>query len=144
NFNHLAVSPKGAQGAMQIMPATQVQLGLTEPFDLRRNILAGSAFMHKLLVKYGSVELALAAYNAGPGAVDKYHGIPPYRETQNYVQRVLNIWKNTEQIGPSLALAQPKKTNLKAKAGKVKDNPKPQVVKEKLSSVITTSVITKS
>ena len=98
NFDPLAVSPKGAQGAMQIMPATQEQLGLADPFDARANIHAGCAFIHELLVQYGSVELALAAYNAGPKAVMKYGGIPPYAETQRYVRRVMTLWKG-EHLG---------------------------------------------
>lgn len=93
NFDHLAVSSKGAQGAMQIMPATQAMLGLEDPFDVRANIHAGCAFIRELLVQYGSTELALAAYNAGPGAVDKYHGIPPYAETQAYVRKVMSLWQ---------------------------------------------------
>lgn len=93
NFDHMAVSPAGAQGAMQIMPGTQVQLGLKDPFDVRANIHAGCAFLRELLVKYGTPELALAAYNAGPGAVDKYRGIPPYAETQKYVRKIMALWQ---------------------------------------------------
>ncbi|MBO6171101.1 MAG: lytic transglycosylase domain-containing protein, partial [Desulfovibrio sp.] len=96
NFDHLAVSSKGAQGAMQIMPGTQAQLGLEEPFDVRANIHAGCAFLRELLLQYGSTELALAAYNAGPGAVDRYGGIPPYAETRNYVRRVMALWQGEE------------------------------------------------
>ncbi len=93
NFDHLAVSSKGAQGAMQIMPSTQALLGLEDPFDVRANIHAGCAFIRELLVQYGSPELALAAYNAGPGAVDRYNGIPPYAETQAYVRKVMTLWQ---------------------------------------------------
>ena len=95
NFDHLAISPAGAQGAMQIMPGTQARLGLNDPFNVRANIHAGCAFMRELLVKYGSAELALAAYNAGPRAVDKYGGIPPYAETQAYVRKVMAFWQGT-------------------------------------------------
>ena len=93
NFDHLAISSAGAQGAMQIMPGTQAQLGLNDPFDVRANIHAGCAFIRELLVQYGSTELALAAYNAGPGAVDKYGGIPPFAETREYVRRVMAFWE---------------------------------------------------
>lgn len=93
NFDHRAVSSKGAQGAMQIMPDTQAQLGLENPFDVRANIHAGCAFLRELLLQYGSTELALAAYNAGPGAVDRHGGIPPYAETRNYVRRVMALWQ---------------------------------------------------
>ncbi|MCR5561826.1 MAG: lytic transglycosylase domain-containing protein, partial [Desulfovibrio sp.] len=103
NFDHLAVSSKGAQGAMQIMPGTQAQLGLKDPFDVQANIHAGCAFIRELLLQYGSTELALAAYNAGPGAVDKYGGIPPYAETQNYVRRVMALWQGEERQNPPAA-----------------------------------------
>ncbi|MBQ9536436.1 MAG: lytic transglycosylase domain-containing protein [Desulfovibrionaceae bacterium] len=91
-FDPKAVSPKGAQGIMQIMPATQAELGLKDPFDLEANLFAGCALLRTLLAKYDSVELALAAYNAGVGAVKKYGGIPPFKETTNYVRKVLELW----------------------------------------------------
>ena len=96
DFDHLLVSPAGARGAMQIMPETQADLGLDDPFDVWANIHAGCAYIHELLVQYGSVELALAAYNAGPGAVDKYGGIPPYPETRDYVRRVMALWQGDD------------------------------------------------
>lgn len=105
DFDHLAVSPAGAQGAMQIMPGTQAELGLEDPFDVRANIHAGCAYIHELLAQYGSAELALAAYNAGPGAVDKYGGIPPYPETRHYVRRVMALWQG-EQAQPEVAGAE--------------------------------------
>ncbi|MBQ7457134.1 MAG: lytic transglycosylase domain-containing protein [Desulfovibrio sp.] len=97
NFDPKAVSPVGAQGLMQIMPATQQDLGLKDPFDPKANIMAGAAYFRILLTRYGSPELALAAYNAGMGAVDKYKGIPPYRETQNFVQRVVGFWQQSAE-----------------------------------------------
>ena len=89
-FNPRAVSPKGALGLMQLMPATAAQFGVTDAFNPVQNIRAGVKYLKQLLDKYeGRVELALAAYNAGPGAVQKYGGkVPPYRETQNYVARI--------------------------------------------------------
>jgi len=90
NFDPNAVSKKGAQGLMQLMPKTAEMFRLIDPFHPRENIYAGVAYFKSLLVKYQWNErLALAGYNAGPGAVDKYNGIPPYPETQNYVKKVL-------------------------------------------------------
>ena len=89
-FNPRAVSPKGALGLMQLMPATAAELGVTDAFNPVQNVRAGVKYLKQLLDTYdGRVELALAAYNAGPGAVKKYGGkVPPYRETQNYVARI--------------------------------------------------------
>jgi|GEM_PF-3630511 len=85
-----AVSPRGAQGVMQIMPATQRELGLDDPFDPEANVEAGSRYLRQQLDRFGSLELALAAYNAGPGNVLKYGGMPPFDETRTFVQRVLD------------------------------------------------------
>ncbi len=83
-----AQSPAGAQGLMQLMPGTQRQLGVSDAFDPQQNVDAGVAYLRRLTDEFGTV-LALAAYNAGPGAVRRYNGIPPYRETRAYVQAVL-------------------------------------------------------
>jgi len=92
-FNPKAISTKGAKGLMQIMPSTQKDLNLDLPFDPALNLKAGIKYLRSLLDKFKDLRLALAAYNAGPGAVKKYGGIPPYRETQNYVQKVLTLYR---------------------------------------------------
>lgn len=90
-FQADAVSKSGAMGIMQLMPATAEYLGCTNPYDPGENIMAGAKYISQLLHKYnGDTSLALAAYNAGSGSVDKYGGIPPFTETQNYVSRILN------------------------------------------------------
>ncbi len=89
-FNACAVSPKGAQGLMQIMPDTQKLLGLTEPFNPERNIAAGTQYLRSMLDKFQTEVMALAAYNAGPGAVAKHGGVPPYDETKDYVLKVVD------------------------------------------------------
>ena len=88
-FNPNARSHKGAMGLMQLMPATAAELGVTDPYNPSENIRGGVAYLKGLLMKFAqNVELALAAYNAGPNAVTKYGAVPPYRETQNYVTRI--------------------------------------------------------
>ncbi len=88
SFQAHAVSPKGARGAMQIMPETQKELGLEDPYDAEANVMAGSAYLRRQLDRFGTLELALAAYNAGPANVVKYGGVPPFPETQEYLRQV--------------------------------------------------------
>jgi soluble lytic murein transglycosylase-like protein len=102
DFNPAAVSPKGAIGLMQLMPDTARDLGV-DPKNPSENADAGTRYLRDLLARYedqpNQVELALAAYNAGPAAVDKYHGVPPYRETREYILRVLKSW-NPPPVAP--------------------------------------------
>lgn len=98
-FQPSALSPKGAIGLMQLMPSTARVLGV-DPKDPKQNAEGGAQYLRELLARYENdpdqVLLALAAYNAGPGAVEKYHGVPPYRETREYILRVLKNWERHE------------------------------------------------
>ncbi|MEM7137219.1 MAG: lytic transglycosylase domain-containing protein [Myxococcota bacterium] len=90
DFNPNVVSRAGAMGLMQLMPKTARSMGVSDPFDARQNILGGARYLRILANRFkGDLILTVAAYNAGEGAVDKYEGIPPYKETQRYVRRVL-------------------------------------------------------
>jgi soluble lytic murein transglycosylase-like protein len=91
-FNPLAVSPAGAAGLAQLMPATARELGVTNRHDPQQSIDGGARYLRQMLDRFGSVHLALAAYNAGPGAVTKAGGIPRNRETPGYVRSVLDRW----------------------------------------------------
>jgi soluble lytic murein transglycosylase-like protein len=96
SFNPKAVSPKGALGLMQLMPTTAELVGVSNPFDPLESLKGGALYLKKLLEEFRDLELALAAYNAGPEKVRLYKGIPPYSETQNYVRTVLyyyNLFK---------------------------------------------------
>jgi len=90
-FDPGAVSRAGAQGLMQLMPKLSAQMGVTNAFDPRENIMAGAEYLSALIGdQNGNVALALASYNAGPGAVERYGGIPPFKETQQYVRKILD------------------------------------------------------
>jgi hypothetical protein len=109
NYNHYAVSPKGAEGLMQLMPQTARSLGVANSFDPAQNIEAGVKYLKYLQGLYRDDRLALAAYNAGPKAVDKYKWVPPYSETQDYVEQVGKNYRAAKQAeaAKTAALAPP-------------------------------------
>lgn len=100
-----AVSPAGAQGLMQLMPSTAAGLGVADPFDARQNVEGGTRLLAGLLRQFGSVELALAAYNAGPGAVSAAGGIPVNGQTEHYVPKVMAYWQDYAASGQGQAPA---------------------------------------
>jgi hypothetical protein len=110
-----AVSKAGAQGLMQLMPKTAAQLGVSDSFVASENIAGGTAYLDSLLTRYhDNLALALAAYNAGPAAVDRYHGVPPYRETRLYVARIIRDFNAA--VKASRLLAQSRNSIAKADA----------------------------
>lgn len=92
-FDPQAVSSKGAMGLMQLMPATAQELGVGDPFHAEQNVRGGTRYLGDLHRRYASWTTTLAAYNAGPGTVDRYRGVPPYPETRQYVRRVLSYYR---------------------------------------------------
>ncbi len=101
NFNPNAISRSGAIGLMQIMPNNLNAFGINDPFDPRDNVMGGTKYLKQLMKKYNSdVSLSLAAYNAGPGAVDKYQDIPPFPETEDYVEKVLKFYAHYRNQHP--------------------------------------------
>jgi soluble lytic murein transglycosylase-like protein len=100
-FNPRAVSPKGAKGLMQLMPATARDFGVLDPFHPGENIRAGVAYLAQLLTRFDqNVERALAAYNAGPERVERYNGVPPYRETRDYVKKITGVAQSAPRAEP--------------------------------------------
>lgn len=103
NFDCFAVSQKGAKGLMQIMPENFSFLNIRNPFDPEENIMGGTLYFKQMLEKFNKIELALAAYNAGPSMVDKYNGIPPITETKGYVKKVMSHYNGMKESNKKLS-----------------------------------------
>lgn len=120
NGNTRAVSRAGARGLMQLMPKTAAEQGVSDSFEAEENVRGGSRYLNELLIRYhDNIAMALAAYNAGPAAVDKYHGIPPYHETRAYVARVIHEFNRRVMAREAQArLAQPSRSPLQASSSR--------------------------
>lgn len=120
NFTQYATSKSGAMGIMQLMPSTAAGLGVTDAYDVEQNIMGGANLISQLLVKYnGDTSLALAAYNAGSGNVDKYGGIPPFTETQNYVSKIIGYLQGDVAVTGSTTSANPSTFDLTGDAREI-------------------------
>lgn len=107
-YNRRALSNKGAIGLMQLMPATARHLRVGDPWNAEENVRGGTAYLRQLLDRFaGKIELAVAAYNAGPGAVERHRGIPPFRETREYVRRVLGLYQGGDYQTARVTTAAP-------------------------------------
>ncbi|MGA8271239.1 MAG: lytic transglycosylase domain-containing protein [Candidatus Sulfotelmatobacter sp.] len=125
-FNVRAVSPKGAQGLMQLMPQTASQLGVRNAFDPQANVEAGTRYLRELLERYNfDLIKALAAYNAGPQRIDQYHGVPPYYETKAYVARIVRDFNKKKLADKSATAALAKKNPPKPASSKTPIRPRP-------------------
>jgi soluble lytic murein transglycosylase-like protein len=122
-YNRLAVSPKGAEGLMQLIPETARRYGVKNSFDSRQNIEGGVRYLSELQGRYEDLRYVLAAYNAGEGAVDRYGGIPPYAETQEYVYKVGKRFGDLRRMAQKRAAAAPAKPVKFAKTGEPEYRP---------------------
>ena len=104
NFDPKAVSPRGARGLMQLMPGVCRDYGVQDPFDIKENLRAGAGYFRKLFDRFKDIVLAMAAYNAGPGRVDQYNGVPPFKETRQYIKKILWYYEFYEKKGKLLTL----------------------------------------
>jgi soluble lytic murein transglycosylase-like protein len=135
-FNVRAVSPKGAQGLMQLMPDTASKLGVPDPFDPQANVEGGTRYLRELLERYNfDLVKALAAYNAGPLRVEQYGGVPPYHETQAYVARVVKDFNKKKKIEQKRVAAESSSSKKTANSATQRAAAKPQASQEQAKSI---------
>jgi Transglycosylase SLT domain len=135
-FNVRAVSPKGAQGLMQLMPDTASKLGVPDPFDPQANVEGGTRYLRELLERYNfDLVKALAAYNAGPLRVEQYGGVPPYHETQAYVARVVKDFNKKKKIEQKRVAAESSSSKKTVNSATQRAVAKPQASQEQAKSI---------
>lgn len=144
-YNRRALSNKGAMGLMQLMPATARGLRVSDPWDASENVRGGTMYLRQMLDRFGGrMELAVAAYNAGPGAVERYGGIPPYRETREYVQRVLGLYRGADFRLPQGTTATPGGSRRTITAGSAAPPPitrKPRIIRNAENQIVVTTAL---
>jgi hypothetical protein len=145
-YNRRALSNKGAMGLMQLMPMTAKLLRVSDPWNAEENVRGGTAYLRQLLDRFaGRVEWAVAAYNAGPGAVERHRGIPPYRETREYVRRVLALYQGTEGRMARVTTASPGSSRPAAAAATVAApldiKRKPRIIRNSENQIVVTTAL---
>lgn len=136
-YNHRARSYKGAMGLMQLMPATASLYSIQDPYDPDENVRGGTRYLRYLVDRFpGRLDLAVAAYNAGPGAVERYGGVPPYRETKDYVRRVLALYQGGTQMSfpPSTAPKSAAQTDIPGRR-------KPYITRNSQNRIVVTTAL---
>jgi len=145
-YNQRALSNKGAIGLMQLMPMTAKLLRVSDPWDASENVRGGTTYLRQMLDRFqGRLEWAVAAYNAGPGAVERHRGIPPYRETREYVRRVLSLYQGGDIQLARVTTASPGGSRPAAAAGTGVTAPvitrKPRIIRNSENQIVVTTAL---
>ena len=142
-YNRRALSNKGAMGLMQLMPTTASLLRVSDPWDMEENVRGGTTYLRQLLDRFqGRLEWAVAAYNAGPRAVERHRGIPPYRETREYVRRVLSLYQGPAAEAARMTVANPggSRTSVSAAPAPVITR-KPRIIRNSENQIVVTTAL---
>ncbi len=143
-YNRRALSNKGAMGLMQLMPTTASLLRVSDPWDIEENVRGGTTYLRQLLDRFkGRIEWAVADYNAGPGAVERHRGIPPYRETREYVRRVLALYQGTTAQAARMTIANPggSRVSLSTNAPVPVIRRKPRITRNSENQIVVTTAL---